>query len=110
VSAIVVAIAVALTAGFTPIHTLGHMTSLGTLFAFVVVSIGVMVLRKSRPELKRPFKCPAVYIMAPMAILTCGYLIYNLLLETGKPFAIWGAIGLLVYFGYSFKRSPLNKK
>jgi len=110
VSALFVAIAVALTSGLTPIHTLSQMTSLGTLFAFVVVAIGVMVLRKTRPELTRSFRCPAVYIVAPMAILTCGYLIYNLLLETGKPFAIWTAIGLVIYFGYSYHKSPLNQK
>lgn len=110
VSAIVVALAVALTSGLTPIHTLGNMTSLGTLFAFVVVAIGVMVLRKTKPDLQRPFHCPAVYIVAPMAILTCGYLIYNLLSTTGKPFLIWTIIGLVVYFGYSYKNSPLNKK
>ncbi len=110
ISAIIVAFAVALTSGLTPIHTLGHMTSLGTLFAFIVVAIGVMVLRRTRPEIARPFKCPAVYIIAPMAILTCGYLVYNLLLETGKPFLIWTIIGLIVYFCYSYKNSPLNKK
>jgi APA family basic amino acid/polyamine antiporter len=110
ISAIIVALAVALTAGLTPIHTLGHMTSLGTLFAFVVVAIGVMMLRNSKPDMKRPFRCPAVYFVGSMAILTCGYLIYNLLLETGKPFAVWTIIGLLVYFLYSYKKSPLNKK
>jgi len=109
ISAIVVALVVALAAGLTPIHTLGHMTSLGTLFAFIVVAIGVMMLRKSKPDMKRPFKCPAVYVVGTMAILTCGYLVYNLLLETGKPFAIWTAIGLLVYFGYGYRKSPLNK-
>ncbi|MCE3255652.1 MAG: yhdG 1 [Rickettsiaceae bacterium] len=110
ISAIIVAFAVALTSGLTPIHTLGHMTSLGTLFAFVVVAVGVMVLRKTRPDLARPFRCPAVNVVAPMAVLTCGYLIYNLLLETGKPFLIWSVIGLIIYFSYSYRNSPLNKK
>jgi len=105
-----VAVAVAVASGLTPIGVLGHMTSLGTLFAFVVVAIGVMVLRQTRPDLKRPFKCPAVYIIAPMAILTCGYLIYTLLSEVGKPFLIWTTIGLVIYFGYSYKNSQLNKK
>ncbi len=109
VSAMIVAVGVALTAGLTPIHTLGHMTSLGTLFAFIVVAIAVMMLRKSKPDLARPFKCPAVYFVAPMAVLCCGYLIYNLLLETGKPFVIWTIIGLLIYFGYGYRKSPLNK-
>ena len=54
------------------------MTSLGTLFAFSVVAIGAMILRVTEPEIKRSFKCPAVYIVGPIAVLSCGYLIYNL--------------------------------
>ncbi len=109
VSAIIVSIAVALTSGLTPIHTLGHMTSLGTLFAFIVVAIGVMVLRVTRPDLKRSFKCPLVYLIGSLAILACGYLFYNLLREAGKPFLIWTLLGLVVYFGYSYRNSSLIK-
>lgn len=100
---------VCLIAGFTPIQAMGQMSSLGTLFAFTVVSIGVLVLRVKRPELNRPFKCPAVFVVAPLAILGCGGLIYNLLQKTGHAFFIWFAIGIIVYFAYSCKRSPLNK-
>ncbi len=110
VGGIFVMVAVAIISGFTPIHTMGHMSSLGILFAFVVTAVGVLMLRIKRPELNRPFKCPAVFFVAPMAILSCGYLMYNLLLKTGDLFAIWFAIGLLVYFFYSYKRSPLNKE
>ena len=109
ISCLIVTIAVATISGFTPIHTMGQMSSLGTLFAFVVVAIGVLVLRVRRPELHRPFKCPAVFVVAPLAILSCGYLIYTLFLKTGQPFVIWFAIGLVVYFAYSRRRSPLNK-
>ena len=108
ISLIMVIFAVVVTSGFTPISTLGHLTSLGTLFSFAVVAVGVMVLRLTKPDLKRPFKCPAVYIIAPMALATCGYLIYYLLLETWKPFLIWSILGLIVYFGYSYRNSPLN--
>jgi APA family basic amino acid/polyamine antiporter len=110
ISCLVVTLAVATISGFTPIHTMGQMSSLGTLFAFVVVSIGVLVMRIRRPEFPRPFKCPAVFVVAPLAIISCGYLIYTLFLKTGKPFVIWFAIGLVVYFFYSRKRSPLNSK
>jgi APA family basic amino acid/polyamine antiporter len=110
ISCIIVTIAVMIISGFTPIRTMGQMSSLGTLFAFCVVAIGVLVLRVKRPELKRTFKCPAVFFVAPMAIISCGYLIYTLLLETGKPFFIWFAIGLVVYFSYGRRKSPLNKK
>ncbi len=108
IGCIFITIAVALISGFTPIHTMGHMSSLGTLFAFTVVSIGVIVLRLNRPELPRPFKCPALFIVAPMAVLSCCYLMYNLFLKTGKPFLIWFAIGFAVYFLYSYRKSPLN--
>lgn len=110
VSSLFVMFSVAIISGFTPIQTMGHMTSLGTLLAFVVVAVGVVVLRITKPKLERPFRCPAVFITAPIAVLSCGYLIYTLLLETGKPFLIWIAIGLVVYFSYSYKKSPLNKK
>ena len=110
VSCIIVTLAVMIISGFTPIRTMGQMSSLGTLVAFCVVAIGVVVLRITRPELPRTFRCPAVFFVAPMAIISCGYLIYTLLLETGKPFAIWFAIGVVVYFAYSRKKSPLNEK
>jgi APA family basic amino acid/polyamine antiporter len=100
---------VATISGFTPIQTMGQMSSLGTLFAFTVVSVGVLVMRVRKPNVERPFKCPAVFIVAPLAILSCGYLMYNLLLKTGKPFLIWFLISIVVYFCYSYKKSPLNK-
>ncbi len=86
------------------------MASAGTLFGFVVVSFSVMILRKTRPDLKRSFTCPAVYLIAPLAILTCSYLIYTLLLETKGAFLIWIAIGIVVYFSYSYHNSALNEK
>ncbi len=110
VSSIFVALAVAITSGFTPIRTMSHLCSLGTLFAFLVVSVGVLVLRYKKPELERPFKCPAVKIVAPLAIFSCGYLIYTLLTTTGKQFLVWIVLGLIVYFSYSYRNSKLHKK
>ncbi len=109
VGCVFVTIAVMLISGFTPIHTMGNMSSLGILFAFVVVSFGVLILRVKRPELERPFRCPWIFFVAPMAILSCGYLMYNLLIKTGVPFFIWFALGILVYAFYGYKKSPLNK-
>ncbi len=108
VGCISVTIAVMLISGFTPIHTMGNMSSLGILFAFLVVSVGVLMLRFKRPDLERPFRCPAIFFVAPMAILSCGFLMYNLLLKTGMPFLIWFVIGILVYIFYGYKKSPLN--
>jgi len=104
-----ITLSVAVISGFTPIHIMGNMSSLGILFAFVVVSIGVIVLRVKNPELKRPFRCPAVFIVAPIAIVSCGYLMYNLLLKTGAPFFIWFGLGFIAYI-FVYRRSPLGKK
>ncbi|MDU2066117.1 MAG: amino acid permease [Sporomusaceae bacterium] len=102
-------VVVALIAGFTPIGIIAELTNIGTLFAFVVAAIGVWVLRHVRPDLERPFRCPAVSIVAPLAVFSCGYLMYNLPAETWERFFIWSAIGFVVYFGYSYRNSTLNK-
>jgi APA family basic amino acid/polyamine antiporter len=109
VSCIFVTISVALISGFTPIRTMGDMSSLGTLFAFLIVSCGVMVLRLRSPNQERSFKCPAVFVVAPLAIIGCGYLIYQLLLENYKPFLIWYGLAILVYFLYAYRKSALNE-
>lgn len=110
ISVLATSAVVAVIAGFFPLKTLSHMTSLGTLFSFVIVAIGVIVLRFTQPDLPRSFKCPAVYITAPLAVLSCGYLIYNLLLENGIYFLAWSILGLIVYFAYGYRKSPLGKK
>ncbi|EAX48260.1 amino acid permease-associated region [Thermosinus carboxydivorans Nor1] len=107
---IVAGIAVALIAGFTPIGIIAELTNIGTLFAFVVAAVGVLVLRFTKPDVHRPFRCPAVTIVAPLAVLSCGYLMYNLPGETWVRFIIWSAIGLAVYFVYSYRNSALNKQ
>lgn len=106
---IVCGIAVALVAGFTPIGIIAELTNIGTLFAFLVASIGVLVLRYTQPEAERPFRCPAVHFVAPLAVLSCGYLMLNLPYETWERFFIWSAIGFAVYFAYSYRNSELSK-
>jgi APA family basic amino acid/polyamine antiporter len=103
-----VTLIVCLVAGFMPIHVIGQMTSVGSLLAFAVVSLGVMVLRVNKPKLERPFTCPAVFIIAPLAIVGCGYLAYTLLLEVGKPTLVWLAFGTAFYFLYSRRKSHLK--
>lgn len=107
---IVAGIAVALIAGLTPIGIIAELTNIGTLFAFVVAAIGVWVLRYTRPDIKRPFKCPAVQLIAPLAVISCGYLMYNLPAETWIRFGIWSVIGFIVYFVYGYRNSVLNKE
>lgn len=106
---IVAGIAVALIAGFTPISVIAELTNIGTLFAFVVAAIGVLVMRYTRPDIHRPFKCPAVWLVSPLAVISCAYLMYNLPVETWVRFGVWSVIGFVVYFVYSYRNSLLNK-
>lgn len=105
---IIAGVAVALIAGFTPIGIIAELTNIGTLFAFVLSAIGVLVLRYTKPELHRPFRCPAVGLVAPLAVISCGYLMYNLPYDTWIRFIVWSAIGFAVYFVYGYRNSTLG--
>lgn len=102
-------VGVALLSGFVDFETLGHLVSIGTLFAFVLVSIGVVVLRRTRPELPRAFRTPAVTVVATLSVLLCFYLMLNLTGETWVRFLVWMAIGLAVYFLYGRSHSRLGR-
>ncbi len=106
---IIAGIVVSLIAGFTPIGIIAELTNIGTLFAFVVAAIGVLVLRRTQPNAERPFKCPAVAVIAPLAVISCSYLMLNLPYETWLRFFIWSIIGFAIYFMYSYRNSALNK-
>ena len=101
-------ILVAAIAGFAPIHLIAEMANIGTLSAFFLAGFGVLYLRTTRPDIKRGFKCPAIYFVSPMAMLSCGYLMYNLPVHTWIRFVIWCGIGLVIYFGYSYKHSKMQ--
>ena len=109
ISCIIVTIAIALFTGFVPIKTIASITSLGALFAFVVTSFCVMVLRVKRPKLERPFRCPAVFILAPLAIFICGFLLYSLFIVTVQASLIWLVCSLVGYFAYAYRKSPLGR-
>ena len=98
---IVTGVVVALFAAFFPVGILADISNTGTLFAFAAVSIAVMVLRKTDPDRKRPFRTPAIAITAPIAILGCAYLFFKLGTETKLMFVGWAVVGLIVYFLYS---------
>ena len=98
---------VALAAGLTPIDVLGHMVSIGTLFAFVVVSAGVVILRKTHPRLERPFKTPWSPAVPVLSAAVSLALMLSLPGETWTRLFVWMAIGVVIYFTYGFKRSRL---
>lgn len=102
---IVVGVAVAIVSGFTPINVVAEMCSVGTLFAFLVSSVAVMVLRRKYPVTKRPFRCPAVYLVGTLSIVSCGYIMYNLSSMTWERFWIWSALGVALYFLYGRNHS-----
>lgn len=95
-------------AAFIPGSVAGDLTSIGTLFAFVLVCIGVLVMRKSDPDRPRPFKTPLVPVVPVLGILVCSAMIYSLDNQTLLTAFVWMVIGLLVYFGYSRAHSKLK--
>ena len=98
---------VALVASLTPIGALEEMVNIGTLAAFTLVSIAVPILRRSRPDLRRPFKVPFSPVLPIVAAVVSVYLMLNLSLETWIRFVIWMALGFIIYFTYSRHRSRL---
>lgn len=107
-SSIVVGIFVAILATLVPLNVLDEMTSVGTLLAFVLVSAGVWVMRKSHPELNRPFRTPLVPLVPILAILFSGLLIVSLSYWTQLRLIVWLVIGLVIYFGYGQKHSKVQ--
>ena len=104
---IITGVVVALLAGFVPLSTLAELVNIGTLFAFVLVSIGVIVLRRTRPDLPRSFRVPLVPVLPIASALACLYLMLNLPGETWLRFAVWMAAGVLIYVVYSRHHSRL---
>ncbi|MGO4957893.1 amino acid permease [Luteococcus sp. Sow4_B9] len=98
---------IALLAGFTPIGTLEEMVNIGTLSAFILVSIGIPVMRRTHPDLPRPFKVPFSPVLPILSAVICILLTLNLAVETWARFIVWLAIGLAVYFGYGHRHSRL---
>jgi APA family basic amino acid/polyamine antiporter len=96
---------VAVVAGCTSISELADLVNIGTLFAFIVVAIGVVVLRRRRPDLPRAFRTPLVPWLPAVSVLASLWLMLNLPAETWLRFAVWMAAGLVVYAGYSYRHS-----
>ena len=107
---IIVAVFVGLLAGLLPLGFLADLTSMGTLVAFSVVSIGVMVLRRTAPDLPRGFRVPGYPVTPVLSVLFCAYLIAGLPLETWALFAVWLLLAAVFYVTYSVKHSALAQR
>jgi basic amino acid/polyamine antiporter, APA family len=100
-------VVVAVIAAFVPIDALAEMVSIGTLFAFLVVALAVIVLRRTKPKMDRPFKTPSVPWLPVASIVTCLGLMVSLATETWIRFLVWLALGLAIYFAYGRTHSRL---
>ena len=108
ISTLVTGAVVALAAGLTPIATLGNLVSIGTLLAFVIVSIGIIVLRRTRPDLPRPFRVPWVPVLPLLSAAVSLVLMLGLPWATWQRLIIWMAIGVGLYFAYGYRKSRLR--
>jgi APA family basic amino acid/polyamine antiporter len=110
ITTIITCIVVAIVAGLTQIQVVGEMTSIGTLFAFVVVCAAVIVLRIQRPEAHRPFRVPGGYTFPVLGILSCLWLMLSLPVITWVRFLVWLDIGIFIYWSYGRRHSPLANR
>ncbi|PBQ34357.1 amino acid permease [Sphingobacteriaceae bacterium] len=108
-STVLVGAVISIVASVTPIDKISEMCSMGTLLAFAMVCVAVMILRYKKPELERPYRTPAVYVVGTLGVLFNLFLMTQVRPATWVFFIIWGAFGILVYFLYSKSRSNLNK-
>jgi APA family basic amino acid/polyamine antiporter len=108
ISTALTGIVICLAAALTPIDTLEAMVNIGTLFAFTIVCITVLILRRTNPALARPFRCPLVYVVAPLGVVVNLAMMLFLPVETWIRLVLWMAIGLAFYFLYGYRNSTLG--
>ena len=97
-------------AGLFPVGLLGELVSIGTLLAFLIVCAGVFVLRFTDPKIQRPFRAPAFWLVCPLGMFFCGWLMYGLPRDTWARLIIWLVIGLAIYFSYGHRHSKLAQE
>ena len=105
----VTGVGVTIAAAFFPVGQLADISNSGTLFAFLIVSVAVMMLRRTAPDRHRPFKTPFVYVIAPIAIVGCVVLFFFLPPAAKLVFPVWSGIGLVFYLLYGFRKSHMRK-
>jgi APA family basic amino acid/polyamine antiporter len=108
ISTLVTGVAASLCAGLVPLGVLGELVSIGTLIAFIVVCIGVLVLRYTRPDLPRPFRIRGVWAVSSLGVLFCASMAYSLPNETWWRLVAWSALGILIYLLYGYRHSKLR--
>jgi len=108
-STILIGALISIIASVTPIDKISQMCSMGTLLAFAMVCVAVMILRYKKPELERPYRTPAVYVVGTLGVLFNLFLMTQVRKETWIAFILWGGLGIIVYFLYSKNNSNLNK-
>lgn len=106
----VTGVVICLLSGLLPINIIAELCNMGTLVAFCLTAVGVWVLRITQPWVNRPFRCPCISLVVPLAVFFCGYLMFNLPTQTWIFFGSWSLIGLIVYFTYSYHNSTLKIK
>jgi len=105
---VVTGVLTAFVAGFFPIEIVAELVNMGTLMAFAIVAIGILLLRVQRPDLTRPFRCPAVPIIPLFCVGTCAFLIFNLSSHAHLMFVVWLALGLAIYFLYGMRKGTIR--
>lgn len=104
----VIGVTSGLIAGFIPLNVIANLVNMGTLAAFILISVAVLILRKTQPNLPRAFKCPGMPYVPIAAIASCLFLMFNLSRATWTAFGIWLAIGLVIYFAFARRNSKLG--
>ncbi|TDD94375.1 amino acid permease [Actinomadura rubrisoli] len=109
-STVIMGVIVAVLSGLIPLAKLAELVNIGTLFAFLVVSVGVLILRRTRPELPRAFRVPLVPLLPVLSVLACLFVMINLPVETWLRFLAWMAVGAVLYAVYGHRHSRLRRR